>query len=414
VATVSTATLFVLEGPYGSSLSLASVGDTSLLAVTLGTIYGKLLLLRLVALGGAAGVWWGIRREGVAPGWVDAGGLTLLIVESFSFAGHAGQGSWVPLAATLDALHVLAASVWLGGLTMLAVLLFDTSVGAASVGALTAMLPRWSRVAMGAVTVLVGTGVYQAWREVGSVDALLWTTYGRLVLSKVAAMVALLVLGDQGRRWIGRNLLHPARQPDRLGRRDEEGGEPRRAPGSIAGPATPQAVRAGVGATALAQAVHAAPGRQWSDPITGLRRSVTAEVAIGVLVLGLTTALVNSIPAAQAYAPSFDTVLAGHDTQGDVIRVHLVIEPAQSGFETVTVETTTPAGASLAFQSVSGSVTEPSLGLGPIQFTLAPAGVGRATASDVAVPAPGHWHLVLQIRTDPLVDYSSETTYTVS
>ena len=58
-------------------------------------------------------------------------------------------------------------------------------------------------------------------------------------------------------------------------------------------------------------------------------------------------------------------------------------------------------------------MAEPSLGLGPIQFTLNPAGTGRVQATDVSVPVPGRWHLVLQLRTGPFDDYSATTTYLV-
>ena len=101
-AFVSTAALFVVEGPYGASLSLADVSDGSLLGVTIGTIYGKLLFLRLFALAGAALVWRAAARQTRAPSRVDLAGLALLVLESFSFAGHAGQGTWVPLASTIE------------------------------------------------------------------------------------------------------------------------------------------------------------------------------------------------------------------------------------------------------------------------------------------------------------------------
>lgn len=160
----STLALFVLQGPYGASRPLADLRDVSLLAVTWATPYGKLLGLRLLALAGAAAAWPGTRRNGAAPGWFDTAGLTLLGLESFSFSGHLAQGSWVPLAAGVDAIHLLAAAVWIGGPAALAVLLIDPgapapdSDGDSTGQVLAALLPRWSRVAMLAVGALAATG----------------------------------------------------------------------------------------------------------------------------------------------------------------------------------------------------------------------------------------------------------------
>ena len=111
----STLALLVLQGPYGTSLRLSDVTDPELLRLTLGTLFGKLLLLRLVSLLGAAAVWWQARRSGAAPGRWDVAGLALLAAESFSFGGHEGQGTFAPLTATVDAAHLLAAAVWIGG-----------------------------------------------------------------------------------------------------------------------------------------------------------------------------------------------------------------------------------------------------------------------------------------------------------
>jgi copper transport protein len=428
-AAVSTVALFVAEGPYGSSRSLAGLGDASLLGVTWGTVYGKLLLLRLLALGGAAAVWWGIRRSGRPPGWLDAAGLGLLVVESYSFAGHAGQGSWVPLAATADALHLLAASLWLGGLAVLVVLMLprlgraapgsdlhpaadtpaadsadadataaDLAGGPAPPEVLVSVLPGWSRVAMGAVATLVSTGVYQAWREVGSLDALAFTAYGRLVLAKVAGLVVLLVLGDRGRRWIRRHLRQ------------------------VTVPAVPEPVTVPTGPPAAGdRAAHELPqarqlpqAQELGAGLDRLRRWVVAEVAVATVVLGLTAVLVNSIPARQSYSPSVETVLTGRNADGGTILVDVAVTPTRAGYQTMTIRTTTPAGVLAAFQSATGSVTEPALGLGPIQFTLTADGTGRATTADVAVPAPGRWRLTLQIRTDPFTDYAASTTYSVT
>ena len=313
ISAASAAGLFLLQGPYGSGLGLGSVLDPAVMLDTLGTRYGKLMVLRLVVLGFAEYVLRGYpaaadRAEAPRRLGGDLAGPAVLFLASFSLAEHAGQGSLAPLATTADAAHLAAACVWVGGLVVLAVELLERpGAGTRTASAvarsdrirereLAAVLPRWSRTAMTAVAVLVVTGTFQAWREVGTLPALTGTTYGRLLLGKISCLVVLLVLGDQGRRWINRRL-----RPSRGGRRR---------PGAGAGRGT-RARRRGPHRrrTAARPRPGEAGGAGMLTGIGRLRRSVVAEVAIAAVVLGLTTALVNTVPGRQSYAPPFSATV---------------------------------------------------------------------------------------------------------
>lgn len=107
--------------------------------------------------------------------------------------GHLGQQAF---GAPMIALHVLAASVWLGVLLALALTL-------RSRGGWAEMLPRYSRSAGWCVGIVVITGVVAAAGRLGSVSALVADGYGRLVLAK-AALAVLLVAGGWWRRrtWV--------------------------------------------------------------------------------------------------------------------------------------------------------------------------------------------------------------------
>jgi copper transport protein len=61
---------------------------------------------------------------------------------------------------------------------------------------------RFSRLALAAVGVLIATGLYQAWREVGSINALTNTTYGRLLLAKVAILLCVIGIARRSRSLI--------------------------------------------------------------------------------------------------------------------------------------------------------------------------------------------------------------------
>ena len=385
VTAVSTTALFLLEGPYGASLSLADLSDLSLVTVTFGTTYGKLLLLRLVALAGAASVWPAVRRDRRPPGRLDAFGIGLLVVESFSFAGHAGQGDLTPLATSLDAAHMTAAGVWLGGLSVLGTVLLRPP-DEDDVRSLVRALPLWSRVAMTSVAAIVLTGAYQAWREVGSLDALLGTRYGRLVVAKIALLALLLVLANAGRAWVQKQAEGPATQ---------------------ARPAT--------SSRSLATATGVLPSRIDAAPpaLARLRRTVLAELLLGVAVIAVTAALVNSVPAQQDYVPDVGQSLIARDPSGDTLRVQLRVTPARAGLQNVTIAVTTTDGAAMPFGSADGSLSAPDLGLGPIEFALQPGGPGVARAVGVVVPSSGLWHLVVNVRVDAFTDYAVQTTYPV-
>jgi copper transport protein len=139
---------------------------------------------------------WAIREERPSFWWVAAtlAGVLLLTLSQLSHA--AAEGRFLPFFA--DWLHVIAASVWIGGLLGFPVLLL---------GPLRAMPPeerskllvravsRFSKVATAAVTVLLVTGTYAALLHVPSFAALIGTPYGRALIMKLGLVVFVLAIG---------------------------------------------------------------------------------------------------------------------------------------------------------------------------------------------------------------------------
>jgi len=396
VSVVGAGALFLLQGPYGAGLGVGDLVDPGLAVGTIGTQYGKLILLRLVVLAFAAGA---LRRLAAAHGDDIAAprsalaGLGVVFLVTFSLSEHGGQGSLVPVWATLDALHLAAASVWVGGLAMLAYAMLRRSTAAD----LAAVLPRWSRLAMVAVLTLVVTGTAAAWRQIGSIGALTGTDYGLLVLSKVAALIVMLVLGDIGRRWIIRSTATGAPAVIEFA-----------VAAAVAGPQSTSA-----GTPTATPTVQETPAGPVAPSIGRLRASVSAEVAIAVVVLGLTAALVNTVPGNQDFAPPYSATVVGQGNNGEAITVTLDVDQTKAGRTSMRISTHTKDGAVLPFVAADGTLTEPGTGLGPVNFSFAGAGPGRATAAAVVVPAPGTWTLTAQVRTDQITDYSATTTYTV-
>ncbi|MET0671967.1 MAG: cytochrome c oxidase assembly protein [Microbacterium pygmaeum] len=113
--------------------------------------------------------------------------------------GHSGEEANHNAAVVALVLHILAAAVWLGGLVLLVVIrpLIDRSK-------LAAVMARYSSIALAAFIVVAISGTVRAVIGVGAWDNLA-TPYGAILLAKVAALLALGVLGAWYRvRLIGK------------------------------------------------------------------------------------------------------------------------------------------------------------------------------------------------------------------
>jgi copper transport protein len=176
------------------------------------------LLLALFAVAAAVAVWLDRpdrpRRsivELLALGAGIACAASLLVVPGLT--GHAAQTSPRSLALALDWTHLAAGSVWLGGLIGLLVLWGAVRRGR-RMRALAIVVPRFSRVALGAVLALVATGTAQTVEHLPTLSALWDTSYGRAILVKIGLLGGALVLGAI-------NLLVTTPRLSRAGARDD-------------------------------------------------------------------------------------------------------------------------------------------------------------------------------------------------
>jgi copper transport protein len=118
-----------------------------------------------------------------------AAGSLLLIP---GIAGHPGQTAPVALSLALDWTHLLAGSVWIGGL---AGLLLVAGRRRVSWWVLGRVVPRFSKVALGSVVVLVATGTGAAIVQLPTLPSLWETSYGQAILVKIALLLAAALLG---------------------------------------------------------------------------------------------------------------------------------------------------------------------------------------------------------------------------
>lgn len=133
--------------------------------------------------------WRAARGEGVL-----LGAVALIPIAA---AGHAAAiEPGTARAIAVDALHVVGAGVWVGGLVPLALLLraASTTEGADARPYAVLAAQRFSRVALATVAILAVTGALLASFHVGSVAGLVGTRYGRLLLAKLLLLVLALLL----------------------------------------------------------------------------------------------------------------------------------------------------------------------------------------------------------------------------
>ena len=130
--------------------------------------------------------------------------LALGLIGAASHAAAVEPGTAAAIA--VDVLHLAAAGVWVGGLLPLALLLRlasrEDGADARPYAVLTAR--RFSRAALAIVLVLIATGSWNTWLQVGSVAALLGTPHGRLLVAKLAVFAAMLGLALVNRRLVPR------------------------------------------------------------------------------------------------------------------------------------------------------------------------------------------------------------------
>lgn len=119
-----------------------------------------------------------------------AGGAALVGITVTSHAWAAG-----PLAVAVDWLHLAAASVWVGGLACLAVLL-SAARPRDSAAPLLRPFSRWAGYSL---AVVAATGAYAVVLHVPGWDALLGTGYGRWLVAKILLVAVLAALGAVNR-----------------------------------------------------------------------------------------------------------------------------------------------------------------------------------------------------------------------
>lgn len=278
---------------------------------------------------------------------------SLLLIPTISAAGHARTSG--PFAIFLDVFHVAAASTWVGGLafTILALLL----AGGDRWPLASRAVPRFSLLAVVSVATLITAGSIRGYQEVRSFNGLWHTTYGQLLLVKIALVLPLLLIGLYNNRFA----------VPRLKKHVASAVEQRR-----------------------------------------FLRAAGTELAIMAVIVGVTAVLVTEPPAkasvsAAKYAT--DTVPIGP------LEMNYIVEPARTGSNVIHLYFYRPkSGFPAGVDDATLKATLPSQGLGPLRIPLQRIVPSHYTTSSAVFPQPGDWRVTVEVRRGEFQSFTQTIT----
>lgn len=350
---IATVAAFVLQGVYAAGLGLSHLLEPSLLAQTWHGRAGQADMARLALLVvGLVLVLVLVLAGALTPPRRLAVGAPLLataLALTWPVADHASVGRLVPLTELAETVHLVAMAGWVGGLVVLLVAALRPAQpdGAGVVG-------RFSRLAGWYVVLVIVTGTFQTWRNVGHWAALIHTTYGLLVVAKILGIVVLVGLGALARRHLRHRLIR---------------GRPRS--GSAGRP----------------------------PDLLALRRSVAVEAVVVVAILGVTAVLVETPTGRESYHPIVSATRP-FDTGERSGTVAVTVDPAVVGPQSVRIRLTDSAGRDYSPAQVSAALTLPAERLGPLSVALRRTAPGRYLSVAVPVDVRGTWTLAVTVRSD--------------
>jgi copper transport protein len=379
----------LMQGATAAGVSLWASLKSTILSDTLNSRFGEVWGVRgLVWLAlGAALIAVRIRRREAIPvlrpvtlgahgtalgpyppraATVALGLGAIFLATTPALSGHASVQSPTGVFFPLDVVHVLAASVWVGGVACLLLALPAATrrlEGPERSRLLTATLVRFSPLALGCVLAIAATGTAQAYIDVRSIDGLLDTTYGALILVKTGLLLALIGLG-----WLNRERVIPA-----LKRIVELGSSP-----------------GGAGVVA--------------------RRTLRTELALMLVVFGVTAALVSYTPPIDAANGPFSTTTSLGPAQ-----LEMTVEPARAGLNTVhmyLIDAKTGAQFT-ATKELTVTAKLPAKGIGPLPLQPNLAGPGHYVLNSAELSPGGTWQILLTDRISEFEEFSKTVSVPV-
>jgi copper transport protein len=302
----------------------------------------------------------------------------------FALTGHTRTMSPAAVAVAADLAHLAAAGVWFGGLVALIGLVRRRRAGDDVVAAGEAVA-GFSGLAGVALLLVALTGATLGVIEVGGPGPLTTTTYGRLLLAKVALVALVAAAGG----W-NRLRLVPVLAPGWSG----------------TGEGTDDADGAAVDAVDMTDVGDRGGDPGADPPVVGglaahdprwrtLTRILRLEVAALVVVVGITAVLVNVTP-----ARSIATDVTTSAPLGDG-SLNLTVDPARAGSNQVHLFLFGPDGTpDDRHRAATVTFTLPALDVGPIQGEAIRVGVGHFQVDGADLSIAGSWVVTVSVQPD--------------
>lgn len=165
------------------------------------THFGHVWLWRLPALAIAwAACAWLMRRGNPRAVWIMLLAFALIALTR-SDTGHPADHGDFALAVWIDWLHVLAAGTWVGSLFGMSLAVFPPLLRRArgDMALAARVFQRLSTLCGVALAVLVACGIFNAIRQLGTVEALWTTRYGVILDVKLALALVMIAIGAHNR-----------------------------------------------------------------------------------------------------------------------------------------------------------------------------------------------------------------------
>lgn len=323
--------------------------------------------LRVAALGLVAVIAALLWRSLVAPPLVLGIGLGSMALSSM--VGHSWTAEQRDLTVLADMVHFAAVSVWIGGLVALLVTLRIANDARR-------LAERFSAMAFGGVVVVAPTGIVLGWQNLGPIDNLFETPYGRYLIAKLALFSVLLVFG-----WLNKTQLVALVQRSLLPLSR-----------SLRGEFLVAVVLLGV----TAALVHEPPGRSM-DPMGAGAAGEVAGVVSGRGTFGRDGGPVTRVQPADNLEPA----------SGVVAELQLDVVPARAGDNAMHLHFFGPDNGPL---NVVNPTAEISTGeLVPREVEMNVVSPSHATVPSVAFPMSGSWIVSV---TAVAIDFNQPVTFT--
>ncbi len=398
VLAVSTLAGFLLQGPYEAGLGVGHVFDVALWRDIATTRFGTVWLGRLALLAAAfvlVRVLFARPERSRLPTWwvVSATAIGIAIAATPALAGHAATGDYVALALVADVVHVLAMSVWLGGLLMMATVVLRGD----EIEERRDVLLDFSFIAMWCVLALIASGAFQTWRQVRELNALRDTDYGHILVIKLVVFALMGVFALFSREIVGRVFDYV----------DDDEFDDDVEPVAVVSGGAFDDPPAGGSPTVLLD-LDPEVRAEWRN----LRRSVWAEALLGILILAVTAVLVNATPAVNAAANN-NGGAAGVTMRSKQVVIDVTIAPAQAGRNDVHVSTFTPAGAPMDVAELTVTLDQPSRRIAPINVPLRKLGPGHYLSPGFDIPIAGDWRVTGKARLTDVDEVTLNDTLTI-